>query len=191
MVKRSFKMKIWSWHLLDNLSTWKIQVTQRESNPWPLRCRYSALANWATKSHSRLTHLTHRVESTGSNPVESPEFFRFMRQLLKLSSKCEDHIFISKHRTSYNISFIRDLLLSLMCYVLCGAPWVRKCGKLPTPTARPTVRPHHRLTNAKFRVVCGEGFLANGNPRFVKHEQLSSSGKSTQNKKKFIRDFLP
>ena len=23
----------------------------------------------------------------GSNPVESPEFFRFMRQLLKLSSK--------------------------------------------------------------------------------------------------------
>ena len=28
------------------------------------------------------------------NPVESPEFFRFMRQLLKLSSKCEDHIFI-------------------------------------------------------------------------------------------------
>ena len=30
----------------------------------------------------------------GSNPVESPEFFRFMRQWLKLSSKCEDHIFI-------------------------------------------------------------------------------------------------
>ena len=30
----------------------------------------------------------------GSNPVESPEFFRFMRRLLKLSSKCEDHIFI-------------------------------------------------------------------------------------------------
>ena len=33
-------------------------------------------------------------ERFGSNPVESPEFFRFMRQLLKLSSKCEDHIFI-------------------------------------------------------------------------------------------------
>ena len=28
-----------------------------------------------------------------SNPVESTEFFRFIRQLLKLSSKCEDHIF--------------------------------------------------------------------------------------------------
>ena len=27
------------------------------------------------------------------NPVETPEFFRFMRQLLKLSSKGEDHIF--------------------------------------------------------------------------------------------------
>ena len=32
--------------------------------------------------------------SAGSNPVESPEFFRFMRQFLKLSSKCDDHIFI-------------------------------------------------------------------------------------------------
>ena len=33
------------------------------------------------------------AEVIGSKPVESPEFFRFMRQLLKLSSKCEDHIF--------------------------------------------------------------------------------------------------
>ena len=32
--------------------TWKIQVTQRDSNPWPSRCRCSALTNWATKSHS-------------------------------------------------------------------------------------------------------------------------------------------
>ena len=40
--------------------------------------------------------LSHEPEPEvmGSNPVESPEFFRFMRQLLKLSSKCEDHIFI-------------------------------------------------------------------------------------------------
>ena len=29
-----------------------------------------------------------------SPEFESPEFFRFMKQLLKLSSKCEDHIFI-------------------------------------------------------------------------------------------------
>ena len=27
-------------------------MTQRDSNPWPLRCRCSALTNWATKSHS-------------------------------------------------------------------------------------------------------------------------------------------
>ena len=50
------QMKIWSSHLLDNLSNClmnlKIQVTQRDSNPWPLRCRCSALTNWAMKSHS-------------------------------------------------------------------------------------------------------------------------------------------
>ena len=39
-------------------------------------------------------HCTGVAEVMGSNPVESPEFFRFTRQLLKLSSKCEDHIFI-------------------------------------------------------------------------------------------------
>ena len=43
---------------------------------------------------SWLEHCTGIAEVMGSNPVESPEFFRFMRQLLKLSSKCEDHIFI-------------------------------------------------------------------------------------------------
>ena len=35
--------------------------------------------------------LSHEPEKLSQ--VESPEFFRFMRQLLKLSSKCEDHIF--------------------------------------------------------------------------------------------------
>ena len=38
--------------------------------------------------------LAGQSEVMGSNPVESPEFFRFMRQLLRLSSKCEDYIFI-------------------------------------------------------------------------------------------------
>ena len=38
--------------------------------------------------------LSYESTVMGSNPVDSPEFFRFMRQLLKLSSKCEDHIFI-------------------------------------------------------------------------------------------------
>ena len=41
-----------------------------------------------------LEHCTAIAEVMGLNPVESPEFFRFMRQLLKLSSKCDDHIFI-------------------------------------------------------------------------------------------------
>ena len=41
-----------------------------------------------------LEHCTGIAEVMGSIPVKSPEFFRFMRQLLKLSSKCEDHIFI-------------------------------------------------------------------------------------------------
>ena len=43
---------------------------------------------------SWLEHCTGIAEVMGSNPVESPGFFRFMRQLLKLSSECEDHIFI-------------------------------------------------------------------------------------------------
>ena len=42
---------------------------------------------------STLTHQRVKV-MLYSNPAESPEFFRFIRQLLKLSSKCEDHIFI-------------------------------------------------------------------------------------------------
>ena len=40
-----------------------------------------------------LEHCTGIAEVMDTNPVESPEFFRFMRQLLKLSRKCEDHIF--------------------------------------------------------------------------------------------------
>ena len=44
--------------------------------------------------------------------LKSNEFFRFMRQLLRLSSKCEDHSFDFKHRTAYNISFILKLLYS-------------------------------------------------------------------------------
>ena len=37
---------------------------------------------------------------------EKNEFFRFMRQLLKLSSKCEDHIFIWFHNTALHITFL-------------------------------------------------------------------------------------
>ena len=51
----------------------------------PLSCKHPL--SW-------LEHCSGITEVMGSNPVESPEFFRFMRQLLKLSSQCEDHIFI-------------------------------------------------------------------------------------------------
>ena len=43
----------------------------------------------------QLSHEPEKCDSMGFEPIKSPEFFRFMRQLLKLSSKCEDHIFIS------------------------------------------------------------------------------------------------
>ena len=53
----------------------------------------------------------------GSNPVESPEFFRFIRQLLKLSSKCEDHVFSwFKHRTSYNTSFTEPSIAEVLFF---------------------------------------------------------------------------
>ena len=42
------------WTILSNclMNLKNFQVTQRDSNPWPLRCQCSALTNWATKSHS-------------------------------------------------------------------------------------------------------------------------------------------
>ena len=55
----------------------------------PRVCKWFRLLNW-----SEFSYKLSLMKEMGSNPVESPEFFRFMRQLLKLSSKCEDHIFI-------------------------------------------------------------------------------------------------
>ena len=57
----------------------------------PVQC--SNQLSYEVTQFSWLEHCTGIAEVMGSNPVESPEFFRFMRQLLKLSSKCEDHIF--------------------------------------------------------------------------------------------------
>ena len=56
----------------------------------------------------------------GSNPVESPEFFRFMRQLLKLSSMCEDHIFSNINSKDFFMVYddLRQTLISLfVCFV--------------------------------------------------------------------------
>ena len=79
------------------------------------------------------------------------------------------------------------------CFLPSQSAWVnksthpRKFGNHVSD--RPTVRPHHRETNAKFRVVCEcivFGAKTKGRPRFVKHKQLKSSVKSTQKKKKFF-----
>ena len=42
----------------------------------------------------QLSHEPEKFSLLSGEPEPEPEFFRFMRQLLKLSSKCEDHIFI-------------------------------------------------------------------------------------------------
>ena len=68
------QMKIWSSHLLDNLSNCLMNLKHSgDSNPRPLRCRCSALTNWATPVSYEVTQL--RAEVMGSNPVESPECF--------------------------------------------------------------------------------------------------------------------
>ena len=77
------QMKIWSSHLLDNFKQLShkpenFSGDSMDSNSWPLRCRCSALTNWATKSHS-----WEQINLLGS-----------WDNCLKLSSKCEDHIFI-------------------------------------------------------------------------------------------------
>ena len=125
------QMKIWSSHLLDNLSNCLMNLKNSELRshtvesssicwahdfPWsylhlisntalhttflsndipltgkhqPNKLTYAQLCEFV----AQLVRALHR-HRRGSNPVESAEFFRFMRQLLKLSSKCEDHIFI-------------------------------------------------------------------------------------------------
>ena len=55
-IRKSYLVKIWSSHLLDNLSNCLMNLKNSGDstgfNPWPLRCRCSALTNWAMKSHS-------------------------------------------------------------------------------------------------------------------------------------------
>ena len=44
-----------------------------------------------------------------SDRAVTQKFFRFMRQLLKLSSKCEDHIFISLYFILFHFASSSDL----------------------------------------------------------------------------------
>ena len=89
------QVKIWSSHLLDNLSNCLM-------NQW-------------------LEHCTGIAEVMGSNPVESPEFFRFMRQLLKLSSKCEDHIFTWFQIPHFMQHFFHNLFLFFFFFKIWAA----------------------------------------------------------------------
>ena len=71
-------------------SNWHTTFLSRENmspTNWPAFNCVSSQLSW-------LEHCTGIAEVMSLNPVESPEFFRFMRQVLKLSSKCKDHIFI-------------------------------------------------------------------------------------------------
>ena len=43
-------------------------------------------------SNNTLEHCTGIAEVMGSNPVESPEFFRFMRQLLKIVQQVQSKL---------------------------------------------------------------------------------------------------
>ena len=84
------QMKIWSSHLLDNLSNCLMNLNSGDSTGFePM-----TMGSNPVESPEFFRFMRQLPMTMGSNPVESPEFFRFMRQLLKLSSKCEDHIFI-------------------------------------------------------------------------------------------------
>jgi len=89
------------------------------------------------------------------------------------------------------------MMMMMMMIINSGAPWVRECGKLPIRENFVITWPYTDRPSAPQvyqRKISGSlwwGFFSaktNGNPRFVKHTQLGSSGKSTelQNKKQFI-----
>ena len=94
------------------------------------------------------------------------------------------YLFIAEHHGQVNLPIPENLVLT----------WPY--------TKRTTVRPHHRHTNEKVGVVCdcsgSFGSRERGcffwrekewSPRFVKHKQLRSSAKATQNKKKLFFSY--
>ena len=94
--------KIWSSHLLDNLSNCLMNLKnsgdstgfEPMTSAIPVQCSNQLsyeVTQWRAGQFVGL--MFSRERNVIWKNVESPEFFRFMRQLLKLSSKCEDHIF--------------------------------------------------------------------------------------------------
>ena len=96
------QMKIWS--LLDDLSNCLVNLKnsgdsagfEPTTSAMPVQC--------SNQLSYEVTQL--RWVNVFSNPFESPEFFRLTRQLLKLSSKCEDHIFTSISNTALHITLL-------------------------------------------------------------------------------------
>ena len=101
------QMKIWPSHLLDNLnnclmnlkSSGDSTVFEPMTSAMPVQCSNQPSYEVTQLRAGQFVGLMFSRErnSLGSCfPVKGiPEFFRLMRQLLKLSSKCEGHIFIS------------------------------------------------------------------------------------------------
>ena len=95
------QMKIWSSHLLDNLSNCLMNLKnsgdstgfEPMTSAMPVQCSNQLsyeVTQWRAGQFVGLMFSRERN-------VIWHEFFRFMRQLLKLSSKCEGHIFIWYH----------------------------------------------------------------------------------------------
>ena len=86
------------------------QVTQRDSNPWPLRCRCSALTNWAKKSHSweQVNLLGSCFPLKGMSYERNVifQFFRFMRQLLKIVQQVRGSYLHLISNTALHITFL-------------------------------------------------------------------------------------
>ena len=137
------QVKIWSSHLLDNLSNCLMNLKKSGdstgfepmTSAMPVQCsnqlNYEVtqlkVVKYRTSYHFSFTrHSFHGktwaqqidLLSIGFESVESPEFFRFMRQLLKLSSECEDHIF-TWYLIYANLFII--FMLKLRCSIFGGS----------------------------------------------------------------------
>ena len=132
-------------------------MTQRDSNPWPLRCRCSALTNLATKSHS-----WEQVNLLGSCfPVKDMKSNEDMIRSARIISS-----FDFKHRTSYNISFIR--------HSFHGKTWAQQIDLLQMcDFVAQLVRALHRHRHHLILKSRGHGFESRWIP--LSHLNLSGS----------------
>ena len=104
----SIQLKTWSSHLLDNLSNCLLNL-KNSGDSTGFEPMTSALPVQCSNQ------LSYEVTQLRAGQY----VFRFKRQLLKLSSKCEDHVFSwFKHRTSY-ITLLSQYEIRKLYTVLC------------------------------------------------------------------------